>query len=210
MTGTGVMNKKLLIIGAGGHGRVVADVASRTGRYEALAFLDDSVPEGPLPYPYLGNCAMAEQLVAEYDMFVAIGNGAVRQKLMERLVSIGAHMATVIAPDAVIGADVQIGTGTVIMSGVVINTATRIGQGVIVNTASSVDHDCVIEDYCHVAVGAHLCGTIHIGAQTWIGAGATVINNTQICSGCIIGAGAVVIRNIEEAGTYVGVPAKKV
>ena len=198
-----------MIIGAGGHGRVVADIASRTGRYECIAFVDDAVPERSLPYPYLGKCECAEKLVTEYDMFVAIGDGAVRRRIMEKLLTKGAKMATLIAPDAVIGADVQIGEGTVIMPGAIINTGTVIGKGVVVNTSSSADHDCTIEDYCHVAVGAHLCGTVHIQEQTWIGAGATVINNIRICSGCMIGAGAVVVKDIDEQGTYMGVPARR-
>ena len=82
--------------------------------------------------------------------------------------------------------------------------------GCIINTCASVDHDCVLEDFVHVAVGAHVAGTVSIGAGTWIGAGATVSNNLQICGGCMIGAGAVVIKSITESGTYVGVPAEKI
>ena len=80
--------------------------------------------------------------------------------------------------------------------------------GCIINTASSVDHDCVLSDFVHVAVGAHLCGTVTIGNATWIGAGATVSNNVNICGECTIGAGAVVVKDIIEPGTYIGVPAK--
>ena len=204
------MNKKLLIIGAGGHGRVVADIASRTGQYESIAFLDDEVPNTPLLYPYLGDCTKADHLFSDYELFVAIGNGNVRRRMLEHYSALGANIATLIAPDAVIAADVKVDEGTVIMPGAIINTGTSIGKGVIVNTASSIDHDCLVEEYCHVAVGAHLCGTVHIEPWTWIGAGATVINNIRICQGCIIGAGAVVIKNIESIGTYVGIPAKRV
>ena len=84
----------------------------------------------------------------------------------------------------------------------------KIGQGCIINTASSVDHDCVLGDFVHVAVGAHLCGTVTIGNATWIGAGATVSNNVNICGECTIGAGAVVVKDITEPGTYIGVPAR--
>lgn len=189
---------------------MIADIALRTGKYEAIAFLDDAVPEKVLPHPYMGKCEDAERFLAEYEFIVAIGNAAVRKCITEKLMDMGASMATVIAPDAVIGSRVQIGEGTVIMSGTVINTDTSIGRGVILNTASSVDHDCILEDYCHVAVGAHLCGTVHIGQSTWIGAGATVINNLNVCQDCMIGAGAVVVTEIKEKGTYLGVPAKKV
>ena len=95
------------------------------------------------------------------------------------------------------------------MAGAVINSDTVIGDGCIINTAASVDHDCMIENYVHVAVGAHLCGTVHVGKNTWIGAGATVSNNINICNDCMIGAGAVVTKDIHEEGIYIGVPVTK-
>ena len=84
-----------------------------------------------------------------------------------------------------------------------------IGKGCIINTAASVDHDCVVEDYCHISVGSHLAGTVHTGKHTWIGAGAVVSNNVTVCGECMIGAGAVVVRDINEIGTYAGIPAKR-
>ena len=96
------------------------------------------------------------------------------------------------------------------MAGAVINPGVGIGKGCIINTCSSVDHDCDVGDYVHIAVGSHLCGTVSVGDGTWIGAGATVINNVFICSDCMIGAGAVVVNDIQESGTYVGVPARRI
>ena len=96
------------------------------------------------------------------------------------------------------------------MAGTVINSGTNIGKGCIINTCSSVDHDCLIGDFVHVSVGSHICGTVCIEAETWIGAGAIVSNNINIFRDCIIGAGAVVIDDINESGTYVGVPAKEI
>lgn len=200
------MKDKLLIIGAGGHGRVVADIAEATGRYSEIAFLDDAKVEKPLRFPLLGQANLAEQKKEEYEIFVAIGNACIRQRIME---SIDGEFATLIHPSAIIGSEVSIGAGTVVMPGVIINTGTKIGNGVIVNTASSVDHDCEIADYCHVAVGAHLCGSVSVGEHTWIGAGATVIQGIKVCSECMLGAGTVVVKDIVEKGTYVGVPAKR-
>ena len=204
------MKKNLLIIGAGGHGRVVADIASRIGCYETIGFLDDCPSVRPLPHPYLGICSDARLYAKEYDVIVAIGNAAVRTRIMDSLCDIGVTFATLIAPEAVVSQDVVLGSGTVVMPGAIINTGARIGKGVIINTASSVDHDCLVGDFCHVSVGAHLCGEAILGDRVWIGAGATIINCIDICADCMIGAGAVVIRNITEAGTYIGVPAKKV
>ena len=200
------MKKKLLIIGAGGHGKVVADVAKSMNKYEEICFLDDN-PTKIFIYPILGRIEDAYKFVDTHDIFVAIGNQNVRQSIME---SLNIDCVTLIHENSIIGSNVKIGMGCVIMPGAVINAGTKIGNGVIVNTCSSIDHDCVINDYCHISVGAHVCGTVNIGDMTWIGAGATVINNVSIMSNCMIGAGAVVIGDIGESGTYVGVPAMKV
>ena len=119
-------------------------------------------------------------------------------------------MATLVHPNAVVADDVVLGVGTVVMAGAVINPGTKIGKGCIINTCSSVDHDCEVNDYVHVSVGSHLCGTVFVGSKTWIGAGTTVSNNVVICSDCMIGAGAVIINDIKERGTYVGVPARRI
>lgn len=199
--------KKLVIIGASGHGKVIADIALKTG-YEEIIFLDDDDSVKTCAgFPVVGNSEMISEY-KDWDFVVAIGNAGIRERLTDELA--GYSLATLIHPNAVIGREVEIGCGTVIMAGAVINSYTKIGRGCIINTCSSVDHDCNIGDFVHVAVGAHICGTVNVGSSTWIGAGSTVSNNIDICGNCIIGAGAVVIKNIEEAGTYVGVPAKKI
>jgi sugar O-acyltransferase, sialic acid O-acetyltransferase neuD family len=202
-----MLHEKLIIIGAGGHGRVVADIAEQVHRYKSIAFLDDVTPSDAFSYPFLGDTSKAENFIHEYDIFVAIGNSKARQKFMERLAQHGAIFPTLIHPNAVISKDVVIEMGTVIMPGVVINRGAKLGLGVIVNTSSSIDHDCTVDDYCHIAVGSHICGTVKIGQHTWIGAGATVNNNISICSFCAIGAGSVVIRDIATPCTVVGCPA---
>lgn len=195
--------KKLLIIGAGGHGRAAADIARLNGYH--VRFLDDSNRENA---HVIGKVSDYRQYLADYCFFVAIGDNRTRKTIMEELMANAAEMVTLIHPAAVVAADVSLAQGSVVMAGAVINTGAKIGKGVIVNTCSSVDHDCIVDDYVHIAVGSHLAGTVHVGALTLIGAGATVINNLQICAECIIGAGGVVIRNIEKKGTYVGVPVR--
>lgn len=195
--------KKLIIIGASGHGKVVADIAMLNG-YKEIVFLDD---DGSIKecngIPVVGKSREAP----DGEVFVAIGNPMVRKRLMEFYSD--RVQPVLIHPKAVIAENVMIGAGTAVMAGAVVNLGAEIGQGVIVNTSSSIDHDCSVGDYSHISVGAHLCGTVKVGENVWIGAGATVINNVNICGGCTIGAGAVVIKDIEEEGTYIGVPAKK-
>jgi len=206
-----IQNDKLLIIGAGGHGKVIADIAASLRRYNYIAFLDDNEKlTTALGYNILGKTEGAFRYIDEYDFFVAIGDSSTRKKFIENLISTGAHITTLIHPSAIIGSQVQIGIGTVIMAGVTINCSTQIGIGCILNTKCSVDHDCKIEDYVHLSPGAVLSGRVSVGRETWLCMSSAICNGVNICADSIIGAGCVVIRDINEPGTYVGVPAKKI
>lgn len=196
-------DKRLIIVGASGHGKVVADIAVLNG-YTDIVFLDDDESLTKCAgWPVIGNSSEAP----EGEVFIAVGNPTIRERLLDRYSD--REVPVLIHPNAVIARDVQIGEGTVVMAGAIINSGSIVGKGVIVNTSSSIDHDCFVGDYTHIAVDAHLCGTVNLGNRVWVGAGAIVINNIDICRECIIGAGAVVVNNIEEIGTYVGIPAKK-
>lgn len=198
--------KRISIIGASGHGKVVGDLAKLNG-YTDIAFTDnDPSVKKCGSWPVIGPDEMLAK--RDGDLIPAVGSGKIRKRIME--LNSERNFATLIHPSAVIAEDVEIGEGTVIMAGVVLNPGVKIGKGCIINTSSSVDHDCIISDFCHVAVGAHLCGTVSVGEDTWIGAGAIVSNNVDLCADCVIGAGAVVIKDITEPGTYVGVPARQV
>lgn len=196
------MKNKLVIIGAGGQGRVCADIARLMG-YAEIIFLDDGAPNAE------GKVKDYPQYLPDADFFVAIGNGTVRRKIQTMLEENGAPIATLIHPNATVAQDVKIGQGTAVMAGAVINPGAVIGCGNIVNTCASVDHDCRVGDYLHIAVGARICGTVTLEDDSWIGAGAVIIQNLSVCAGCMIGAGAVVVKSITEKGTYMGVPARK-
>ena len=204
------MHKDLVIIGAGGHGKVVADIAEQLHKYEKIVFLDDNTTEKEcMGYPIVGTSVCIQDYIREADFFVAIGSAVARENVTNKLKEMQAHIATLIHPSAVVSKHARIGEGTVVMAGAVVNPSVIIGEGCIINTCASVDHDCEISDYVHVSVGSHLCGTVKVDRATWIGAGATVIQNVNICGGCMIGAGAVVIEDIKGMGTYMGVPAGK-
>ena len=202
------MNQEVIVIGAGGHGKVVADIVRSCGD-TVLGFLDDGRKAGDTVcgIPVLGG-------VRDYVNFphakflVGIGGAIARRSIVERLENVNWH--TAIHPTAVISPmDTHIGEGTVIMANAVVNPCATIGKHCIINTASSVDHDNQIGDYTHISVGARLAGTVTVGQNVWVGIGATVSNNLTICDDCMIGAGAVVVRSITESGTYIGVPARK-
>ena len=193
---------RLVIIGASGHGKVIADIAIKNG-YENIVFLDDDENIRECAgFPVIGKTSLATEI--EGDKIVAIGNAEIRERIQSRI-----NTVTMIHPDAVISRRVEIGEGTVVMAGAVINSDVKIGRGCIINTCASVDHDCIIGDYVHVSVGSHIAGTCEIGKRTWVGAGATVSNNVELCRDCTIGAGTVVIKKINHPGTYIGVPAKE-
>lgn len=200
--------KQIVLVGASGHGKVVADIAKLNG-YDKIVFLDDNDKVNSCSgYPVAGK--VCEYLNYDCDFFVSIGNAGIREKLMRQLSQADKNIPVLIHPNAVIAENTKIGYGTVIMAGAVINPDTVIGIGCIVNTCASADHDCVVGDYAHISVGAHICGTVRVGKGSWIGAGATVSNNINITDDCFIGAGAVIVKNIEEQGVYIGVPAHRI
>lgn len=204
------MKDKLIIIGASGHGKVVADIAIKMNKWQSIAFLDDDESiKTSMGLEVIGRTADAFTYKDEADFFVAIGSNTTREKIQEKLIEQGINVICLIHPSAVIGTNVEIGFGSVVMAGVVINSSSRIGNGCIINTSSSIDHDNVIENYVHISPGVNMAGTVKVGKGSWIGIGSVVSNNVNICSSCKVGAGAVVVKNITEPGTYVGVPARR-
>lgn len=205
------MKNKLLIIGASGHGKVVADIALKMNKWESIAFLDDDENiKQSMNIEVIGKSSDVSKYIQDYDIFVAIGNNSTRERIQKNLEKLGASIPVLIHPKSVIAEQVEIGSGTVIMAGAIINCCTSIGKGCIINTGVTLDHDNIIEDYVHISPGANLAGTVKVGKGTWIGIGSVVSNNISIINDCRIGAGAVVVRDIDEVGTYVGVPVKKI
>lgn len=205
------MIKQLIIVGASGHGKVVADIAIKMNRWDCVVFLDDNTSIKKLiELDVVGTTIEAIKYKDKADFFVAIGNNKTRKKIQENFIVQGLNIVTLIHPNAVIGTDVEIGIGTVIMAGVVINSSTRIGNSCIINTCSSVDHDNEIKDYVHLSPGVRTAGNVTVNHTTWLGIGSIISNNVYICEECKIGAGALVIKNITKPGTYIGVPAVEV
>ena len=196
---------KLIIVGAGGHGKVIADIALKNG-YANICFVDDNAIGEVLGFPIIGKISDLSKLSdSSTDFVIAIGNNKVRQAIAE---TYDVNWITLVHPSAHIAIDVTIDKGTAVMAGAIVNPSTKIGKHCIINTGAIVEHDNVIEDYVHVSPNVALGGTVRIGSLTHVGIGATVKNAITICPDCVIGAGAVVVKNIEKRGTYVGVPAK--
>lgn len=202
--------KNVVIIGASGYGKVVADIILKQGDC-ILGFLDDNpeIETEFIGFPVLGTVTDYAKYFLDVEFIIAIGNADIRERIAEKLQQVSWY--TAIHPAAVISEiDVRIGEGTVIAANAVINSGSIIGKHCIINTGSIVEHDNQIDDFVHVSVGSGLGGTVFVGKGTWIGIGASVRNNVNICGGCMIGAGTVVVKNIEESGTYIGNPAGKI
>jgi sugar O-acyltransferase, sialic acid O-acetyltransferase neuD family len=200
--------KEVVIIGASGHGKVVADIILKSSD-RLVGFLDDDEKKGRefSGFPILGAVSKWKEYRDKY-FIIAIGDPVVREQISKEITT---NFYIALHPSAQVSMiDTSIEEGTVVMANAVINSGAKIGKHCIVNTSAVVEHDNQISDFAHISVGAKLAGAVNIGSRTWIGIGATVSNNLIICDNCIIGAGAVVVRDIKESGKYIGVPARKI
>ncbi len=205
------MHKNVVIIGAGGHAKVIADIIKKSGD-TIVGFLDDNKKIGEhiiLNYKVIGNLAdriSISKSNPDYEFIIAIGDNKKREEISH---SPNLKFYTAIHPSAQIGLDVEIQEGTVIMANACINSSAKIGKHCIINTGAIIEHDNIIEDFVHISPNVALGGTVKIGKSTHVGIGSTIKNNITICENCKIGAGAVVVKDIEKEGTYIGVPTKK-
>jgi len=198
----------VIIIGASGHGKVIADIVLKSGD-KVSGFLDDddNLPKEIIGFPLLGKVSDIQNYKFNKLFVIGIGSNQTRKKFAESL--FGINWYTAIHPSAQISIDTEIGKGTVIMANAVINTSAKIGKHCIINTGAIVEHDNVLEDYVHISPNVALGGTVKVGELSHIGIGSSVKDNIIISPNCIIGAGAVVVKNINVSGTYIGVPARR-
>lgn len=198
--------KDIIVIGAGGHGKVIADLVIKTSNC-LVGFLDDNASlKTVMGYPVLGPVNHIETYKSTAEFVIGVGNNQIRKCIAEKY---NVQWHTLIHPTASIGLDVILGSGTVILANSVINSSVIVGNHCIINTGAIVEHDNILENYVHIAPGAILGGTVLVGERTQIGIGATVKNNISICENSLVGAGAVVVQDIISCGNYIGLPARK-
>ena len=206
----------LIIIGAGDFGRETVWVAERMNlikpAWNILGFVDDGkVGEEIDGYPVLGGVERLCSYSKEIYVTCAIADGEIKERIWNRLSrNANIHAATLIDPSAIIGKGCAVGEGSIICAGTVLAIATRLGKSCIVNLNCTVGHDTILGDYCTVHPGCNISGKVVLGERILMGTGTKVIQGLHIASDVILGAGAVVVRNIEESGTYVGTPAKRI
>jgi sugar O-acyltransferase (sialic acid O-acetyltransferase NeuD family) len=205
--------KKIMIIGAGGHGQVVADIYLLCEQKESMrlvGFIDDDeslIGNVFFDRPVLDKLSNLQKYSFD-KILVAIGKNDIRQNVVNKIERQGIAFSQAIHPTSILAKNVEIGVGTTICAGAVINTGSRIGNHVILNTGCTVDHHNDIGDFVHIAPGCHLGGDVTIGEGTLIGIGALVLPQCSIGKGCTIGAGAVIIKNIPDYSVVVGNPGK--
>lgn len=203
---------RLLILGAGGHGKVVAETALANNKFQRISFLDDGkIGEKVLGIEVIDGLSTMEKLRGKFDSaFVALGDNKLRVEWLLKLKKIGFFLPIIKHPTSVISKSAVLKEGTCVFANAVINANAKIGFGCIINTSSVVEHDCKIEDGVHVSCNVSLGGTTCVGKHSLLGIGSTVINNISIGENVIIGAGAVVTKNIPPNCIAVGVPAKPI
>jgi len=203
---------KVLVVGAGGHGQVVADILiagnMTTGKAHFLGYLDDDPAlQNVNGRPVLG--AVRRWRDIDHDaMVVAIGDNAIRKKHFDALAASGVRLVTARHPATTVASDVRIDDGAMLCAGVIVNTQARIGANTIINTAATVDHHCRIGDHVHLAPGVRLGGGVEVGEGAFIGIGAVVLPGMKIGSWATVGAGAVVTNDVDARTTVVGIPAR--
>jgi UDP-perosamine 4-acetyltransferase len=203
----------VIIVGAGGHGRVVLDILRTAGLHRVVGFLDanpDLHGTEVAGLPVLGHLNMLPKLKAKGigGAMVAIGDNRVRQSYAQKLAAAGLELVQAIHPSAVISSTAQIGRNVMVAPGAIVCTDARIADGAIVNTAAAVDHECEIGEAAFLAPGARLAGRVSVGEGAFIGIGANVLPCLSIGAHAVVGGGALVREDVPDGATVVGVPAR--
>jgi sugar O-acyltransferase (sialic acid O-acetyltransferase NeuD family) len=201
--------QRIVIVGAGAQGAIVADILEHSGE-PAIGFVDDTpalLGTSVLGLPVLAPIAGLSD-IAHDAIVVAIGDNHLRRTLVERLVAAGERLTTAVHPFSSVAPSTRIGDGSMISAGAIVLPRALVGRSVILNTKSSVDHDTAIGDFAHIACGATVGGRVHIGEETLIGLGASVASGMSVGARTIIGAGGVVVGDIPDEVIAFGVPAR--
>lgn len=210
------MKKPVIIIGGGGHARVLLD-ALRLNDISILGFTDPNTASSSfsvLGVPFLGGDTSILQFnpmeVELVNAVGSVGSTELRKQIYLKFRSKGYSFATVIHPSAIISQDTSLSDGVQVMAGAIIQAGCRVGSNTIINTRASVDHDCILSDHVHVAPGAILSGNVQLCKGVHVGCGATIIQQICVNENSIVGAGAVVLRDVDANRTVIGIPAKEV
>jgi sugar O-acyltransferase (sialic acid O-acetyltransferase NeuD family) len=223
------VKEKLVLLGGGGHCKSCIDVIQEEGRFEIVGIVEGvptslealvitakaGIPShSVLGYPVIGTDADLPELVKKYRNFLItvgqISKPAVRIKLYETIRSLGGHLPVIVSPHAYVSRSALIGAGTIVMHNVVVNAEAHIGVNCILNTGALIEHEAITGDHCHISTYAILNGQCTVGSRTFIGSRTVLANNISIPDDTLVSAGSVVLRTLEQPGTYIGNPLRKI
>lgn len=205
-------NKKVFLFGYSGHAYVIIESILAAGFSIAGYFDYREATSNPYKIPYFGfeDNVDVKSIVKNNFVFPSIGDNKIRAKLVSFFEKHNLQQCILIDPSANVSPTAKLNVSTYIGKKVSINALSHIGKGVIINTSSVVEHECIINDYCHIAPASILCGNVRIGEGAFVGSNSVVKNNLTICNHIMLGAGSVVVKSILENGIWVGNPAKKI
>ena len=211
------MKDKIVIIGGGGHAKVLISIIKKINAYEIIGYCDIKNNGNILGIKYIGNDNGLEKIISKYPKCSAIiGIGKtntkndIRKNVFDNLTKLGFNIQTIISPDSLVNEETKIDKGTVVFDSVTINSGTIIGYNCIINTGAVIEHDCIIGNNVFIGPNATINGKVTIESNSFIGSNSTIIQNVSICSNSLVGAGSVVINSIYKPGVYVGNPVRKI
>lgn len=202
--------KQLIVIGAGGHAHACIDVIEEHGLYQivGLVGVPEEIDSDHLGYRVTAIDSDLLQLAKRSPYaLIAVGHihsPALRIRLYQRVIELGFHLPTIIAPTAYVSRHAVIGAGTIVMHGAIVNAGAKVGNNCIINTRAVVEHDVTVADHCHISTGAILNGEVKVGSGSFVGSGSVVKEGVSIGSECIIGMGLAVRHNQADTARYTG------
>ncbi len=207
------MSNEIVIIGGGGHAKVIINTIKKLNNYEILGYTDKVNKGILLGVKYLGDDSVLQDILKiqkNCQAVLGIGNVGVtykRQEIFIMLKKIGFELPVIISKSAIIEEEVSIGEGTTVLEDAVINSGSVIGKCVIINNGTVVDHDCIVNDFAHLTPKTRIGSGVTIGKNALIGSGAIIAHNVKVLDNCLIGAGAVLTNDTSIEGKYLGMPA---
>jgi sugar O-acyltransferase (sialic acid O-acetyltransferase NeuD family) len=200
------LKKPVAVVGYSGHSYVIIDILLNAGRIVTAYCDSEKKDKNPYHLNYLGKESESLSSLQSFDYFIGVGHNGIRKKIFNQLFEHLGSPVNAIHPQAIVSASVEMNYGIMISANATINPLVSLGQGVICNTSCSIDHECIIEDFAHIAPGAVLCGNVRIGAGSFVGANAVIKQGITVGRNVMIGAGSVIIRDVPDNTTVVGNP----
>lgn len=203
---------EIAVYGAGGFGRevnlIIQQLIKKGYPYHFLGFFDDEDKSSEFGKSYLGNTEKLNNWESPISIALAIGNGNIRKKVIERIKNPMVEFSKVVSPYAIFNDIINIGKGSIICAGANLTTNIKIGDFVVLNLNTTVGHDCLLENFTSVMPGANLAGNVTLRECSFVGSGANVLNGVEIAENSVLGAGGVLTKNLEANKIAMGVPAK--